>query len=151
MKRYHTADNGYKYDRFIFWGLMLVVLGIMFSVFWQYNFNFKEQFYFNCRGPDPCKNPWASREMHATDFFGRNLKADCTEAWCNQELLLPGEYGTKPPIILTHFSTIVIALSVLALLLNHFIHNRGKRIGVKPALKEKTWKRIKDSFKKMED
>jgi hypothetical protein len=55
----------------------------------------------------------------------------CVYDWCKEEYLPPGfVFGEKPPAILTNAGWIVFGIMALGVLINHFIHNRGKFVEV---------------------
>lgn len=147
----HSTGSGYIYDKRIFWGVIVICLVIMLYIFNQYGWNFKQQFYFKCEGLNACANPMRDRNLHIyNSYTGQNFKNDCTDGWCNQEFLLPGEYGTKPPGgIFKYFKLIVVLLSIFALLLNHAIHNKGKRFSVKLNIPDKWLDKLRKLGKRL--
>lgn len=148
----HETDNGYIYDKRIFWGVIAVVLVLIFFVAKDYNFNFKTSFYFKC-DKFSCKNPLMDQSnMAYNTFTGYDYKKDCIADWCKQEFLPKGEYGIKPPdsFIFRYFSLIFFLLIAMALVLNHLIHNRGKKPGIKLNLSEKWLEKLRKLGKKLE-
>ena len=149
----HETSNGYIYDRRIFWGIIAIVLVLIFFVAKEYDFNFKTTFYFNCKEVR-CKNPLINPELRAYNTYtGQDYKKDCVEAWCTEEYLSRGEYGIKPPdsFIYNSLGLISFLLVGLGLLLNHRIHNKGKEFGIKLNLPEKWLKKLRKLGKKLEN
>ncbi len=125
FKRFKVLPGGYKYDRYIFWLIIIFCIGIITGQGIIEKWNFSYYFYFECK-EGPCQNPLFNMDVKNT-FIDYDYKKFCSADWCNEPLLETGEYGRKAPIILRLFPYIVIALVIIGLLLNHFIHNRGKK------------------------
>ena len=87
MKFYiHKTENGYIYDKRLFWGVIAVVLVLVFFVAKDYNYNFKAQFYFECEELT-CKNPLMDRNQKAYNLFTNyDYKKERIGAWCNKEV-----------------------------------------------------------------
>jgi len=153
MKVLHTTDNGYIYDKRIFWSIIILAALSIAFLSNAYGLDLKPRFYFKCESYDGvCENPvyYGNCEYGFKTVPCREL---CPEDWCKQKLLGPGEYGEQQPknILLSHFELIFILMVILGLLLNHFIHNRGKIPNIKLNVSEKIWQKIKEKAKKLED
>jgi len=145
MKRYHCADNGYKFDRFIFWGVMGIMFLIIGGLLVSNDFSFKYNFYLKCDNPLGCENPLAAEgaSYHNSFFTSWDYLDDCTDEWCKAKILKPGVYGRSPNPLIKNFFIICIMLMGLGLVVNHYIHNRGKKFAVRLAVSDKIWKRLK--------
>ncbi len=149
----HETGNGYIYDKRIFWGVIAIVLVLVFFVSKDYNFNFKTNFYFKCEDYS-CKNPIMNKQTRAYNTYtDADLKKDCIADWCSQEFLPRGEYGIKPPdsFIFKNLPLISFGLVILALVINHIIHNKGKKPGIKLNLSDKWLSKINKLGKKLGD
>ena len=111
--------NGYKFDRLFFKFFMFSIFIILIGTAWSYDF---ELDYYNCpvggnievgfgQTVNMCENPFYS------------------ESWKNQEYLMPGEYGHDPTNTLNLLWLITIIGIILTLVVNHFVHNKNKKIG----------------------
>lgn len=147
MKKFwlHEADNGYIYDKRIFWGVMLLMLLVFTFIAWQNNFDFSYKFNFKCSGLS-CENTLLESEYYnpATKY---DFKADCKDEWCKVEKLAPGFYGEKEPFLYKMFVPLFIILVIGGLFMNHNIHNKGKNVGIKLALPDSLWKKITSEAK----
>jgi len=124
MKRFNTMKNGYKFDKFIFWGIAIFFIGVVFIM------GLKEGFYHhpyvNCKA-ETCENPLLSAKCtHAFGLIDCNVV--CNEKWCTQEILTRGEYGEKPKLTGGNFSLIFFSVLLLGFVFNHYKHNRGVKI-----------------------
>jgi len=129
MKRFNITESGYKYDKIIFWGLLFLIIFLVFSIAKENNFDFRQKFYFKCDNINGCPNPIVNPNIHIyNEYTGQNYKDSCIEDWCKQEILMMGEYGTPPPdsFLFNHFKLITFTLFIFSFLLNHFVHNMGK-------------------------
>lgn len=143
----HETDNGYIYDKRLFWGMLAIILVLVFFVAKDYNYNFTTQFYFKCR-QETCINPLVDKELNYqayNQFTGYDYKKDCKADWCTQEFLPRGEYGVKPPnsFIFKYFFLISFFLFCIAITSNHLIHNKGKKFGIKINLPDKWLDKIR--------
>lgn len=144
LKIFQVCDNGYKYDRRIFWAIMgIIVLSVFFFAYSQ-DFDFSYKFYYNCDEPI-CNNPYSENTTWYNSVTGE--KHYCTDDWCNRKLLERGEYGHKTPFFMQYFPPGTVLLVICGLLLNHFIHNKGKRPSIKPAIPDKIWNKLKEIVK----
>ena len=133
--------------------MLAVILILIFSVAKDYDFNFKTNFYFQCN-KFSCENPIMSRDTHAYNSYTRqDLKKDCLADWCKKEFLPRGEYGIKPPdsFIFKYLNPISFFLFGISIYLNHLIHNRGKKFGIKLNLSDKWLNKLKKLSKKVDE
>lgn len=160
MPRFNIMDNGYRYDKLIFWAAFALVVASVFIVSARNNFDFSNtKIYVECDHPMGCPNPLLNiencQEQLRILFFiplytANDCKENCKEAWCTQEILQPGKYGTPPDPLIKYIPAIALTLVILALLANHLIHNRGKKFKVQLNLKPKTREKIKKFFNRVE-
>lgn len=166
MKRFNIMDNGYRYDRMIFWCAFLIILSWLFVVAARNDFSFSQtKIFITCKDPHGCMNPLVENENYYLEscqeqlrilFFvplytAEDCRDTCTEAWCTQAMLAPGTYGTPPDPWIKHTPALIIAILVVSLLFNHLVHNRGKRLKVQLNLKPETRAKLKRIFTKLED
>lgn len=151
MNFYQVCDNGYKYDRRIFWGVMGILVTIFMALAYQNNFNLDYQFYFKC-DQYSCLNPIMDpNSFQYNSITGQDNKAYCTASWCNELYLPRGEYGKSRPWIFKNFETIAILLVLAGLVLNHVIHNRGITPSVKLAIPDKWNKKLREIKKRLDE
>lgn len=128
MKSINTTSQGYKFDKRIFWGMVFILFLILASTFRSTGLNFVP--YFECK-EHACKNPLLSGQNSCTWALGmKTCDIICDEPWCKDELLPRGEYGKKPSIAHRYFIQILIFLILLCFILNHLIHNKGRKFHV---------------------
>lgn len=116
FKTIQTSKGPYKSDRWIWQGVILFCFLWLGFIAHSYDYNLD---YFKCgdgerlyEGPHQnCKNP----------FYKPGT------AWKSMEELPYGEYGQKPGPLFNSAGSVVFGIMVLALLLNHIIHNRRFR------------------------
>lgn len=118
-----TKFGEYRFDKLIFGIFTLTMLFIFVIMFLVYGSDRTEHIYYTCNtaGDQPfCENPFLNN--HPT----------CERIWdgaCDQELIMNGfSYGEKAPWIVDAWGFIVGGLLFCAFLINHLIHNRGKRL-----------------------
>lgn len=143
MNRFNICDNGYRYDKAIFWSIIGLVSLLFFFVAYDSGFNFEPKFYFKCDS-DICINPIADGSAKAYNVF-TGKEVICSYEWCNKEYLWRGEYGYPPKQIYTIFPYVAFFMLFLGLLLNHGVHNRGIRPSVKLAIPQ----RLKENIKRL--
>lgn len=160
---YNIADNGYIWDKRIVWLALLIIISLFFYIAYQNNFDFRYKFYTKC-DDITCPNVMADNQRFWYNPYTKyDYKKDCTEEWCMQDYIHRGEYGLKEPLLVANFDTIAWMLVLVALVLNHLVHNRGKIPHVKIPIKKewlnklvKIWKeddevdKSKDSSEKRE-
>jgi len=124
MSRYKTQQNGYRFDKFIFWGFTLFCIIIVGSLI--YINGIESQPYFKCKIAE-CPNPFYSELTHKCSYAFGFIKCKIKhDSWMDKKLLPKGEYGKKNPY--DNFSLMLFSGLILAFILNHLIHNRGKPI-----------------------
>lgn len=163
MKRYNVMDNGYRYDRVIFWIAFLFILGVIFQIALRNGFSFNEtKIYLNCEDPNGCLNPLVENKLHFIERCRQQLRIlffiplyttedchdTCTESWCTQAVLPPGEYGTPPDPMIARMPALIIAILAVSLLFNHLWHNRGLRPKIQLNLKPSTREKIRRILKR---
>lgn len=148
MKIFHVCDNGYKYDRRIFWGVLGIALLLFSFTAYLEGFNFSYKFHFVCED-SICDNPYSDVMASRNSVTGH--KYLCSEEWCKEPILTKGEYGKGPPWLLLNFNWILILMVIAGLILNHFIHNKGKIPSIKPNISDKHWNKIKKNFEESKD
>lgn len=163
MKRYHITDGGYRYDRLIFWGAIAMILLFLGLIGARHNFDFSTaNVYIKCESDNGvhCRNPIyniteCKQQLRILFVIPLYTTKDCTETctqdWCNWATLPPGEYGTPPDPLMDWIPFVAISLLVLAVLVNHFVHNRGKRPQIQLNLKKETREKIRKFFSNLEE
>lgn len=107
-----TADNGYVFDRRIFYVCIAVILALGGWYIISHDVS-PMQAYLHC--PEnamggKCDNP----------FYGT-----CKDEYCLMSTIPAGyTYGTPPDNFYINFGMYTIGLIVLSLFINHFVHNR---------------------------
>ena len=135
-----TTNTGYKIDGRIFYLGFFIVLGFVFLIMYQHNFDFSTQFYFRC-DKESCENPLVNIEdckQRLTILFivplytAKDCRNNCFEDWCYKEYVPRGEYGKNPKddFLFTYIWPIIIFIMILAFISNHFIYNKGKKINL---------------------
>ena len=143
--KYITNAHGYKYDKRIFWVALALIIMLFGFIAQSENFDFNYYFYFECT-EDICINPLMELKVENA-VTGFDYREFCTEPWCTENFLTRGIYGRKVPWILERFTLIAVFHILIALLLNHFLYNRGKTPRVSFNMSEK-WK---NKFKNLEE
>lgn len=135
--RFNYVGESYKFDRVIFNVTMVFIILALVYVFSTYGFDFSPRIYFKCRETtEPCINPFYKGPipLGTYEIIEPKYKEACTYDWCNDQYLPPGfEGGEKPTWLYDNIGKICWSLFILALLLNHFLYNRGT---IMRALKE---------------
>lgn len=126
MKIFNETQTGYRYNKIYFWMIFCFLFIIILKQGFDLNWDFSNKLYFECRGIELCENPYLNMECNRQWLYGDDCLIVCDEEWCKEEFLLPGTYGTPPPKIFKNLIPGLIGLILFALLLNHFLHNRGK-------------------------
>jgi len=126
--KFSVTKSGYKFNRNIFYGFIVVMLLCLGWVFYYVGFSTDYQIYFKC-GEEQCINPFYEGELDFMEYqlnIPDRLKGECKASWCSEKYLPPFfEYGNKPVWIFRYSSLIVIACTFLMLVLNHVLYNRG--------------------------
>ena len=120
-----TTKSGYKFNPWIFRGLVIFLISILAYIGFASNWDFSNKFYLKCDGPTNCENPFYEGYFAR---IGPDIK--CGADWCKQQFLSPGEYGDKPGFFYTYFNSIAIVSFVLAFVINHLAYNRNFKFKV---------------------
>lgn len=155
MSWVRETSNGYKYDKKIFLSFFgLLVAGVLY-ICYLHNFDFSPQPYFNCQY-STCENPFYLMEdctmklsiLGALPWFTTpDCKKNCE--WCNEKTLAKGIYGTKTPPLFEYFGIGTVICFILVIFINHFIHNKGKKIDWEPDKNDKVAMWMWNGIKKM--
>lgn len=147
MERFNVTKRGYKYDKIIFWVVMLVTIGLVLYNFAYYNFDFTPRVHFVCSAVE-CPNPYFLQDckQQLTILFVIPIYTtkDCSTLegyeWIKEEKLPYGEYGDPEPdnFFYRNVPIIVFVCFLLAFLLNHFFHNRGRKFDIEIRISKKT-------------
>lgn len=132
----HKADNGYTFDRRIFWGVMFIWLLLIVVNGFYFNWDFNYHPNIQCDRPEGCKNPLLEEGVVISD------QVVCKDMWC-EEKYLQGFNGTPLPWFYTDFTLICIVTLFLGFVINHRIWNKGKMIGFRPTVPDKVWEAMK--------
>jgi hypothetical protein len=114
-----TDVKGYKFDKLIFGGFILLVLALFVILFLSYGSDRDYHIYYNCPlDYGSCKSP-----------FYHNYPL-CESAWataCDDYNVNGGfVFGEPAPWIIKSWGLIVGIMLFGAFVINHFVHNRGK-------------------------
>ena len=152
MKKFYLnkADNGYVWDKRFVWAAMLLIVGMFLYIAYENDFNFRYEFSTECLQENGCINPLHLEGFQASNLIRGDLKEDCTEEWCEAPVLAKGSYGKRSSKLYNNYFIISVGIIILALLLNHVVHNRGVKPEIRLPVKDKTWKHIKESIKEMD-
>lgn len=160
MNRFNVTKNGYKFDKVIFWGSMILIFGLVFYLMDYYNYDFSStNIYVKCE-QEVCENPlnnikdckqqlnilWVIPLYKAND-----CRQNCEDDWCNWKYLPEGEYGKKPNSLFRYMYPLTFGVIILSLLLNHLIHNRGKKFDIEIPFTKKKRLNIREFLKKMKE
>jgi len=121
------GDNAYKFDRWLFNSTILIIICLLLYVFSTYGFDFTPKIYIKCE--EACDNPFyigpeANREGGVLSLED---KQKCTFEWCKEKSLPAGfEFGKRPSPLYNNIGPVCYLLFALALILNHFLYNKGK-------------------------
>ena len=128
---------GYEYNKIIFIAFGLTMLGLIYYLMAVNNFDFSTKIHFVCDGPFSCENPLNYMQGDCAQkltFLGmvtlyesQDCRVGCD--WCNKKYLPPGEYGTEPnaKFLYNNIGKIIWLLFGLSFVLNHYLHNRGRK------------------------
>jgi hypothetical protein len=113
QERFKVLTTGYKIDRWLVRGGMLLCFAWMLFVVYHYDFELDS---FECVAPEnmvgtPCENPFYE-----------------PTTWKNLEVLEPGKYGIDRSDLLFASAMWSPLLFFVVFLVNHFWHNRGKKM-----------------------
>lgn len=116
----------YKFDRWIMKAGMIIAFSYLLFVACSYNFDLD---YYNC--PNYSDGSISGPTIMLKDFDTARVDGKCKNPfykasdWKNEEYLAPGEYGTKLGYNFKLAPWVVVAIMILALILNHLIHNKN--------------------------
>lgn len=122
--------HGYKFDRWIFKTAMILIFVYLGFIIFLNGFDLD---YFNCPMNSNSISA-SSRLMLPKDYKFKELNGQCRNpfyretTWKNEEFLSPGEYGTKPGTLFELAKIVAFLIILLALLINHFIHNKDFKL-----------------------
>lgn len=121
--RFNFVGN-YKFDRYIFLTAMVLVFCFLFYIAYSNNF---ELDYFYC--PLDSQGSITGNKFMLRNYEVENVERGCKnpffrDTWKNKPYLEPGEYGNKPGPLFKSAGKVSVLLIVLAVLLNHFWHNK---------------------------
>ncbi len=145
MDRFNSTETGYRYDRILFLCVFLIFLLLVLNIMYVNNFDFSTKPYFKCNY-ESCRNPYyemqnCNQQLNILWMIPLYTTEDChkTCEWCNQEYLSNGVYGELPKASFLYNNILLISIGLLAigLLLNHFIHNRGKKFDIEIQVSKK--------------
>ena len=143
MKKFHITEDGYIYDKRIFWGILILLVVIIGGLYVRDGMD--RRISFICESPQGCINPLFESEYY-NPITKENYLAGCVGEWCTSEHLAPGVYGEPAPPIYKFFGLFVFCMIAFGLILNHYVHNKGKKISLKINLPDSWNKRIKETF-----
>jgi len=115
MRRFKVFENGYRYDRWLLWALLLpgIALFIIASVdalTSEYTFYAEIE----CMGYE-CDNPFYGDCPH---YLERQMPS-----LCEQETISPGTYGEKPEVSPNWLYFSLMGAFILFFSINHLWHN----------------------------
>lgn len=152
MERYKKTKYGYRYDKVIFYCVVfLLTVGFVVGLSmngWELNKNY---IHVKCDNVDGCSNPIKKLVCTNEMIWGEDCSIKCDKPWCELEHLPQGEYGEVEPRLVKHFGFIASVLIVIALLLNHLIHNKGVNVDLELCITKKIIFNFTDLFKKIEE
>lgn len=128
MNRFNITENGYKYDKLLFYGFFIIVLSVVGYLLYESDFDFNPKVYFNCDNPfGQCENPFYDGQYRVTLFGEMKYFRDLPNCeWCGEKYLGVGEYGEKEKPFIKNILYYILLGVVALLILNHFLHNKGK-------------------------
>jgi len=152
MGRFNKTKYGYIYDKYIFRTMLLLIYIYAIWVLAINDFDFSFKPYLLCEGSQPCENPFYEAECYYLGgFITKSCDLKCENDWCSQEYVLPGEYGKKTPNYIKNFGFTYFIIVLIALLLNHYLHNKGKMFDIEYSITKKKKVNFRDFFKKFDE
>jgi hypothetical protein len=131
MKLYNETPTGYRFNKLLIWGTLLILIGFVTYNYSKYGLD--TQPYFKCNDAY-CKNKIAEQlnpmEQDKAHCTGTCMPIKCEAAWCTMEYVPRGEYGERPSWVWQNFNFIAWGLVIVALVLNHFLFNRGVKFSL---------------------
>lgn len=126
IKRFNFWKCGYKLDRLIFNGAMIIIFIYLFGVLWQHDFDFSPRIRVACDGGEPCENPFYKNPVPKLGDLPARHKDKCTYDWCSWPTLPAGfEFGEQPSKSFKFAPWFAALILSLAFILNHFWHNKN--------------------------
>lgn len=136
VKRFYKPGRfqevrGYKFDKYIFRGAIILLFVLLVLILFQTGFNLDYNIYFFCpvdaRGGF-CENPFYKYCLYESCPFSYDYEElpPVFEAISDQATFPAGfEVGRRPPWLVSNFSVILGIILFLCFLSNHLIYNRG--------------------------
>ena len=119
---FSILPNGYKFNQYIFYFLITVIVLLGGIIFYNLGFSTDPQIYYKCDNAVSCENPFYKYNTEST--LSNKYKKMCTYEWCNEEVLPGGfEFGRKPTFLERNFAVISIFILICAFILNHLLYN----------------------------
>ena len=120
---FSILPNGYKFNQYIFYLLITIVIFMGVYVFYNLGFSTDPQIYYKCTDSTSCENPFYKYNFDSElDMKYRDM---CTYEWCNKEILPGGfEFGRKPTFLERNFGFIAGIIIIFGFILNHFLYNK---------------------------
>jgi hypothetical protein len=133
MEKWRKEWGGYTFDRRVFFvaGMILNIVLLLLLI----DLRTHTPWYFECsvESPGPCGNPFYRDGYYDTMFC---LLEGKDRQYCEPFVIMPGSsLGTPPSFLMRHEFEFAIMPIIIALLLNHFWHNR--RFGLWKKLRSK--------------
>ncbi len=138
MNRFRETKLGYKYDKLLLSSVFFLFLILIVYILYINSFDFQLHPHIICN-MESCKNPFYELQNCQQTlkilwvipiYTTEDCRAKCD--WCNLEYLTRGEYGTKPKggFFINNALLIGFSFILVGLILNHFLHNRGKQFDI---------------------
>jgi hypothetical protein len=134
MKWYRVSNTGYIWDKRIFWGAQLIIVLLAVAILWANHFDLSYHPYLSCN-QDICENPFYKSNL-LYDYSGPIINkflpsvGDFNCDFCDKQFLPRGEYGVNFSNLIYAFIIFVIAVVLLAIFVNHKMHNVGKTVDI---------------------
>ena len=131
------GDDLYKFNRYIFYCVTVLMVGFLIYILSSYGFDFTPRIYIKCDEPLGCNNPFytdpnpTTENMNMMEGFSlpQEDKEKCVFEWCNQSRLPLGfEFGERPSRLFNSAGFICFFIFMCGLLLNHFLYNRNSKL-----------------------
>lgn len=129
------TKGGYCFDRRIFTGYIIVVFLLIFAIMITTNVGHRE-FYLHC----PLDTPMGHGLPCRNTCYQEYDNVECGPV-VDREMLPPGfELGTPPSLLLQERTNalwfLIVSLFLLAFLINHRVHNKGRMLSTIFEVKE---------------
>jgi len=120
---FSILPNGYRFNQYIFYLLITVVVLLGGYVFYNLGFSTDPQIYYKCDSFEMCKNPFY--KYNAESSLSDKYKEMCIYDWCKKEYLPGGfEFGRKPTFSERYFGVVAILIIISGFFLNHLLYNK---------------------------